>query len=546
MAYPFKSTRDWLKFEEELGNVVRIKAPIKCGDYDEIVDIGNSIPGKQPKTEIRAMLRYLHALPGKPIGILENPINNRPDIPVVLNPWPSRERVLRGLGLKDKDGFSAKIAALKANKHRVKPITVAKSKAPCKEVIIKGGDIDLTKDIQRNWVEFNQVLWSTCNGTIVVRDPITGNHDLGKCRLGQYEWKDADPSKPFPEHKVKHEMFATLIYKGQTASNAGKFYRTNYKDKGKRMPAAFILGVPTDINVTAGLRIFRWPEEGCEYDVVSTFRGEPIELVESETIPDLLVPAHAEWVIEGEFLPEDEIMPPYAEDIASGYCFGGEGCPIFAVKCITHRKNPLWDSTTFSSSGSSVVSGTGSHEGPHTGLQFINIEPAAITFLRGLGFKIKDVVAIGGGREVVVVQTEVDGADKPMPHYGKQILMALHGNPAVNIGPVTKYLIVVGPDINPYDFNDVMWALGVRSMPVSDSITIEKGLAGWGDPDAIPDALGWKAFGEQIMIDGLIKVPERHESFPPRAEPTDWEIAAVAELRKRIAESGSGRSRKAR
>ena len=54
----------------DLGNVVRIKAPIKCGDYSEIVDIGNDIPGKQPKTEIRATLRYLHTLPGKPIGIV--------------------------------------------------------------------------------------------------------------------------------------------------------------------------------------------------------------------------------------------------------------------------------------------------------------------------------------------------------------------------------------------------------------------------------------------------------------------------------------------
>ena len=143
---------------------------------------------------------------------------------------------------------------------------------------------------------------------------------------------------------------------------------------------------------------------------------------------------------------------------------------------------------------------------------------------------------MGGGREVVVVQTEVDGKDKPMAHYGKNILMALRGNPAVTVGLVTKYLIVVGPDINPYDFNDVMWALGTRSMPVSDSIVIEKGLAGWGDPDALPGPLGWKTFGEQVMIDGLIKIPERHQNFPPRAEPAEWEIAAVNDLRRRISE----------
>ncbi len=532
MPHPYKSLRDWLADEEELGNVMRITEPIKCGDYDDIVDIGNGVPGKQPKTEIRAVVRYLHTLAGKPIGILENPVNNRPDIPVVLNPWPSRERVMRGLGVENKDEFCDKIAALKGEK--IKPVTVPRNRAPCKDVVIAGDDIDLRTDITRNWVEFNQVLWSTCNGTIVVHDPETGHHDLGKVRTGQYEWKDADPGQPIAEEKMRNEMFGTLIYDGQVASNAGRYFFKNYRQKNRPMPAAFIFGVPTDVHVTAGLRIFRWPEEGCEYDIVSTLRGEPIELIEAETIPGLMVPAHAEWVIEGEFLPEDEIMPPFAEDISSGYLFGGENCPVFRVKCITHRENPLWDATTFSSSGSSVVGDRESHEGPHTGLQYLNIEPAALSFLRDIGFKIKDVVMIGGGREVVVVQSAVDGADKPMAHYGKNILMALHGNPAVTVGPVTKYLIVVGPDINPYDLSDVMWALGTRSMPVSDSITIEKGLAGWGDPGALPGPLGWKTFGEQIMIDGLIKVPERHASFPPRAEPLEWEMQAVNDLRRRL------------
>ena len=105
---------------------MRITEPIKCGDYDDIVDIGNGVPGKQPKTEIRAVVRYLHTLAGKPIGILENPVNNRPDIPVVLNPWPSRERVMRGLGVENKDEFCDKIAALKGEK--IKPIEVWEEK----------------------------------------------------------------------------------------------------------------------------------------------------------------------------------------------------------------------------------------------------------------------------------------------------------------------------------------------------------------------------------------------------------------------------------
>jgi 3-polyprenyl-4-hydroxybenzoate decarboxylase len=536
VPYPFRSFRDWVAEEEKLGHVLRIKVPIKCGDYNHIVDIGNNVPGKIPETEIRATVRYLHTLPGKPIGIIENPVNNRPDIPVLVNPWPSRERALRGLGC-TKSEFCRKLETVE--KERIPPRVVTGKRAPCKEVVIPKKRIDLRRDIPRCWVEFNQVLWSTCNGTIVVRDPHTGNHDLGKVRLGQYEWKNADPSQPFSLKQRKSYMFGTLIYAGQMSSNAGRYYMKEYRSRGKPMPAAIVFGVPTDVHIVASMRSFRWPEGGDEYGLVGAFRGEPMEVTPSETIPGLMVPASAEWVIEGEFLPEDEKMPPYAEDIASGYMFGDELCPVFKVNCITHRQDPIWDATTFSSSGSSAASGGyGSHEGPHTGLQFLNCEGAAIKHLRGLGFKVKDVVMIGGGREVVVVQLEVDGADKPAPHYGKRVLMALHGNPAVSIGPVTKYLICVGPDINPYDFSDVMWALGTRSMPVSDSVTIEKGMSGWGDPGGLPGPLGWKSYGEQIMIDATVKVPERYASFPPRAEPLEWEEQAIRRIGERIIGQG--------
>ena len=52
MPYPWRSVRDWILDEEKLGNVVRVKTPIKCGDYNNIVDIGNGIPGKIPETEV--------------------------------------------------------------------------------------------------------------------------------------------------------------------------------------------------------------------------------------------------------------------------------------------------------------------------------------------------------------------------------------------------------------------------------------------------------------------------------------------------------------
>lgn len=524
MAYPYRGFREWIHEEKELGNMVRAGFPLKCGDYNNIVDIGNGISGKIPETELRAFCRYLHSLPGKPIGYIEKPVNNRPDIPVVINAWPTRERVERTCGCKSRDELCQKFLDMRVK--RTKPVEVSKKEAPCKEVIIPEEDIDLRKDIPRCWVEFNQMLWSTCNTIVVTYDPETRSHGIHSLRTGQYEWQNADPNTPYPKEKLKNHMFATLIYSGHVATSSGRFYYENYRTKDKPMPAVLLCGNTTDVHVLAAQKLSSiWPQNGDEYEVLGGFRGEAVEIVESETIPGLMVPAYTEWVIEGEFLPEDETMPVHAEDIASGYIFGGETCPIFKVKCITHRKNPLWGCLTWSSSG------LNGHYGPHTGL-FQTFELEAINFLRGLGFKVKNVVGLLDG-EVGVIQLEVDGFDKP-PHYGKQVAMALRGCPSTQAGPHSKYVIVVGPDIDPYDFKDVMWALGTRTMPISDSICIEKGLSQWGDPGAYAGPLGWRTFGEQVMIDALIKVPERYDTWPPRSEPVEWEKEAIKRMQEKI------------
>ena len=293
------------------------------------------------------------------------------------------------------------------------------------------------------------------------------------------------------------------------------------------MPCAVALTVPTDLHLVAASKgSLRWPESGDEYDAVGSFRGEGVPVVESETIPNLMVPAHAEYILEGEFLCEDEVMPPYAEDIASGHMFGEEACPIFKVKCITHRKNPWWGCTTWSASG------LNGHEGVHSGL-FIQTEADAIIFLRSLGFKVKDVAMLWD-MEVAVIQLEVDGYTKPYPHYGQAVALACYGNPGRLVGQSTKYLIVVGPDVDPADFTDVAWALGTRTMPASDSVVIKNGMAQWGDPGGLPGPLGWKTYGEQILIDATIKYPERYDKWPPRCEPAEWEKAAIERMALKI------------
>jgi len=358
---------------------------------------------------------------------------------------------------------------------------------------------------------------------------VLGTHNLGNYRSGQLEWDNADPSKPMPEERVKKDMFATFIYLGPAQSDGGRYYWQNFRSKGEQgtpMPCAIALGLPPDFHMVASSHMGagHWPESGYdEYEVLGGFRGEPIEVVESETIPGLMVPAQAEWVIEGEFLLEDYIVPEYAEDIASGYIMGGERCPYFRVKCITHRDKPWW-AFTWSDSGMN------GHQGPHTGIYSL-LEIEALNELRARGYQVKDVVFLS---QVGIVQLSVDGMEKPWPHYGRQVGMALYTNRSNWAGLMSKYIIVVGPDINPYDWSDVWFALNTRVMPVSDSLMIEKGNCIWGDPGGYDGPLGWKTFGEQMLIDATIKVPERYSTWNPRSSPRAWEEDAIERMKAKL------------
>src|SRR5262249_58477273 len=80
--------------------------------------------------------------------------------------------------------------------------------------------------------------------------------------------------------------------------------------RGEALPVAFAIGVPPAIALGA-LAIGSIDED--ERAIMGALLGEPLELVRCET-SDVLVPAHAEMVIEGEILPAARVADgPFGE-----------------------------------------------------------------------------------------------------------------------------------------------------------------------------------------------------------------------------------------
>ena len=77
-----------------------------------------------------------------------------------------------------------------------------------------------------------------------------------------------------------------------------------------------------------------------EYTVAGAIAGQAVEMVKCKTV-DLEVPANADVVIEGEMsTAELEMEGPHGESI--GYMDCWEMQPYLTVTCITHRKDPIW------------------------------------------------------------------------------------------------------------------------------------------------------------------------------------------------------------
>src|SRR5208283_4132063 len=77
-----------------------------------------------------------------------------------------------------------------------------------------------------------------------------------------------------------------------------------------------------------------------EYDAIGGIMGRPYEVVKAKTV-DLLIPAHAEIVIEGVAYPDDlRSEGPFGE--FQGY-YGRPGgpTPVIDVKAIHYRNNPI-------------------------------------------------------------------------------------------------------------------------------------------------------------------------------------------------------------
>lgn len=239
----------------------------------------------------------------------------------------------------------------------------------------------------------------------------------------------------------------------QPFSHFGLVYGKYERDR-KPMPLAVAIG-PDPLSALTAASSFRIGQS--EADFAGALAREPIELIKCET-NDLLVPANAEIILEGEILPGIRLPEgPFGE--FPGYRTQGWSLqPVFRVKAVTYRNNPI---ICLSPEG---VGNSDSKIGPSLA--------GAIAIkgrLKAHGVPVVDVNCPPEMGSLLAV-VSVKRCDSQIL---SRIIGVIHGRRAA-----MPKIIVVNEDIDVFDLNEVMHAFSTRLHPV-------RGVS------ANPDSTGW-------------------------------------------------------
>ena len=426
----YHDLRDFISQLEKMGELKRVVTPVS--PHLEITEICDRV--------LRAQ---------GPAVLFENPAGH--NMPVLANLFGTPHRVALGMG---EENISAlrevgKLLAYLKEPEPPKGLRDAWDKWPvlkqvlnmtpkivssaaCQEIIWEGSEVDLSKlPIQTCWPGDAAPLISW--GLVVTRGPNKPRQNLGIYRqqviapnkvimrwlahrggaLDYQEWCKAHPGQPFP--------LAVVI----------------------GADPATILGAVTPV-----------PDSLSEYQFAGLLRGSKTELVKCIG-SDLHVPASAEIVLEGLIHPDDVALEgPFGDH--TGYYNEQEKFPVFTIKRITMRRNPIYHST---------YTGKPPDEPAILG---VALNEVFVPLLQKQFPEISDfyLPPEGCSYRMAIVSMK-----KQYPGHAKRVMFGIWSY--LRQFMYTKFIIVVDDDIDIRKWQEVIWAITTRVDPSRDTLLVD-------------------------------------------------------------------------
>jgi len=305
-------------------------------------------------------------------------------------------------------------------------------------------------------------------GLILTQDPVTNRRNLGIYRMQIFD------NKTTAMHWHPHKGGAAHYHE------ASKF--------GRDLDAAVILGGDPKMIFSA---IAPLPEGMDELAFASYLRGKPIPMVRGKS-NSLRVPANAEFIIEG-VVPQGVLREegPFGDHF--GHYSMEADFPIFNVREITYRNNPIYPST---------VVGKPTMEDIYLGIAAAEMFSPLIRIVQP---EVKDMWAYpaAGFHNLLAVSV-----DERYPKNGIKAMLALWG-----IGQLllTKCMVMVSSDVNPRDMEAVLTEIGENFDPREDFVLIP-----WAPLDTLDFTSGKMNVGSKMGINAVRRSGGKRWKLPKK------------------------------
>jgi 2,5-furandicarboxylate decarboxylase 1 len=354
-------------------------------------------------------------LDGNPRAVLFTQVGPE-RVPLAGNVAAGRNRLAKAFGVGPEQLLQELLARLR-NKPEI--VEIDRAGAPVQQVVLLGEDADLTKIPVHLQHGLDGAPYISASVDYVV-DASTGLFNVGMRRLMLRSRKEAGVDLVGP-------------------SDLRAIYLASC-ERGEKLPVSFVVGQHPIDHVAATLRL---PVD--ELGLAASLRGAPMPVVRCVT-NDLLVPADAEWVLEGYFDSRGHVEPegPYGEFL--GYYGAVKKNPVFHLTAITRRRDAVFQTSTIS--GKTVA---------YTDTAQLCALRAEAVVWKALETAVREPVAVyitpsSGGvfNARVAIRQRVPGEAR----NAIAATFGCHGN--------VKNVFVVDPDIDVYSDAQIDWALATR------------------------------------------------------------------------------------
>lgn len=353
------------------------------------------------------------------------------DFPVLTNVHAGRSRLATAIRAKPEEMQHAYLRAME------KPIDPKlATKASVKDVILTGEQVDLYK-LPQVWHHQDDAGPYITAAISFAKDP---KGDTWNCAYNRLMIKGRNWTSI-------HLTLAKHLWEFQRYAEA----------EGKPLPVAFAIGVHPAIALGC-LAIGSIDED--ERAIMGGLLGEPLELVKCES-SDLLVPAAAEIILEGEILPRERTAEgPFGE--FTGYSLGERQREIFQVRAITHRRDAMFQDITVG----------------HLDHLMLSTTPIEANLYRAVRTMVPTIRAV----RVPAPFTCYVSIEQRISGQAKNAILAVLGADLY-----MKRVVIVDHDVDIFNDRQVNWAIATRCQPDRDIAVISNTRGSDLDPSTKED-----------------------------------------------------------